>query len=126
MALLFRLYLGPPLFHSLYRSFSSETDGNRLNYLNDWFVLAQSEDKLLSHRFFFFRHFEYLGLMAKFAKSTLSPSQRISILGAVFESAIKHLVAFLKIVSCPVKTFQKTLGLMVSMSPVLKLGLLHM
>ncbi|KAI2657456.1 Protein P [Labeo rohita] len=58
-----------------------------LNYLNNWLILAQSEDELLPHRSFLLSHLECLGLRVSFAKSALSPSQRISFLGAVFNSA---------------------------------------
>ncbi len=42
-----------------------------LNYLDDWLILAQSEDKLLSHRSMLLSHLECLGLRVNFAKSTL-------------------------------------------------------
>ncbi len=58
-----------------------------LNYLDDWLILAQSEDELLSHRSFLLSHLECLGLRVNFAKSELSPSQRISFLGTVHDSA---------------------------------------
>lgn len=46
-----------------------------LNYLDDWFVLAQSESKLIAHRSLLLSHLECLGLRISFAKSALSPSQ---------------------------------------------------
>ncbi len=58
-----------------------------LNYIDDWLILAQSEDALLSHRSVLLRHLECLGLRVNFAKSVLSPSQRILFLGAVIDSA---------------------------------------
>ncbi len=42
-----------------------------LNYLDDWLILAQSEDKLLSHRFVLLSHLECLGLRVNFAKRAL-------------------------------------------------------
>ncbi|KAL0179853.1 hypothetical protein M9458_025295, partial [Cirrhinus mrigala] len=57
-----------------------------LNYLDDWLNLAQLEDELLSHRSFLLSHLDCLGLRVNFAKSALSPSQRISFLGAVLDT----------------------------------------
>lgn len=57
-----------------------------LNYLDDWLILAQSEDELLSHRSFFLSHLECLGLKVNLANSVLSPSQRISFLRTVIDS----------------------------------------
>ncbi len=58
-----------------------------LNYLNDWLILAQSEDELLYHRSMLLSHLECLGLRVNFAKNALSPSQWISFLGTVIDSA---------------------------------------
>ncbi len=76
-----------------------------LNHLDDWLILALSEDELLSHRSVLLSHLECLGLRVNFAKSALSPSQQVP-----------H----------PLKAFQRMLGLMASASSVLQLGLLHM
>ncbi len=58
-----------------------------LNYRDDWLILAQSEAELLSHRTLILSHLERLGLRVNFAKSALSPSQRVSFLGTVLDSA---------------------------------------
>ncbi len=58
-----------------------------LNYLDDWLILAQSEVELLSHRTLILSHLERLGLRVNFAKSALFPSQRVSFLGTVLDSA---------------------------------------
>ncbi len=111
-----------------------------LNYLNDWLILAQSEVELLSHRTLILSHLERLGLRVNFAKSALSPSQRISFLGTVLDSAhmraviaperalaIQKLAATFKSDTArPLKVFQRMLGLMAAASPVLQLGLLRM
>ncbi|KAL0165920.1 hypothetical protein M9458_037764, partial [Cirrhinus mrigala] len=111
-----------------------------LNYLDDWLILAQSENELLSHRSFLLSHLDCLGLGVNFAKSALSPSQWILFLGTVLDStlmrtvvmpecalAIQQLAASFKIgASRPLKAFQKMLGLMASVSPLLQLGLLRM
>ncbi len=111
-----------------------------LNYLDDWLILAQSEVELLSHRTLILSHLERLGLRVNFAKSALSPSQRISFLGTVLDSAhmraviaperalaIQKLAATFKSATArPLKVFQRMLGLMAAASPVLQLGLLRM
>ncbi len=60
---------------------------NYLIYLDDWQIFAQSGDELLSHRSMLLSHLECLGLWVNFAKSLLSPSQRISFLRTVIDSA---------------------------------------
>ncbi len=111
-----------------------------LNYLDDWLILAQSEVELLSHRTLILSHLERLGLRVNFAKSALSPSQRVSFLGTVLDSArmraaiaperalaIQKLTATFKSDTArPLKVFQRMLGLMAAASPVLQLGQLRM
>ncbi len=111
-----------------------------LNNLDDWFILAQSEVELLSHRTLLLSHLERLGLRVNFAKSALSPSRRVSFLGTVLDSAhmraviaperalaIQKLAATFKSGTArPLKVFQRMLGLMATASPVLQLGLLRM
>ncbi len=58
-----------------------------LNYLDDWLILAQSEADLTSHKTLLLSHLCCLGLRVNFAKSILSPSQRVSFLGTVIHSA---------------------------------------
>ncbi len=80
---------------------------------------------------------EWVRLRLNLAKSTLSPSQRISFLGTVLESAqMRAIVTPERVLAvqrlatigttCPLKTFQKVLGLMAAASPALQLGLLRM
>ncbi len=57
-----------------------------LNYLDDWLSLAQSQAVLTSHRTLLLSHLDCLGLRVNFAKSVLSPSQRVSFLGTVIDS----------------------------------------
>ncbi len=96
-----------------------------LNYLDDWLILAQSEVELLSHRTLILSHLERLGLRVNFAKSALSPSQRVSFLGTVLDSAhmraviapertlaIQKLAATFKSDTArPLKVFQRMLAL---------------
>ncbi len=111
-----------------------------LNYLDDWLILAQSEVELLSHRTLLLSHLECLGLRVNFAKSALSPSQRVSFLGTVLDSAqmraviaperalaIQRLAAsFESGTTRPLRAFQRMLGLMTAASSVLQLSLLRM
>ncbi len=131
---------GPPYFYEVHGrgSFPSETDGNPHSQLPR--RLAQSEVELLSHRTLILSHLERLGLRVNFAKSALSPSQRVSFLGTVLDSArmraviaperalaIQKLAATFKSDTArPLKVFQRMLGLMAAASPVLQLGLLRM
>ncbi len=93
----------------------------------------------LSHSTLLLSHLGHLGLMVNFGKSTLSPSQRISFLGTVLDSAqmravvaperalaMRKLMASFEIGAArPLKTFQRMLGLMAAASPTLQLGLLR-
>ncbi len=78
----------PPYFYEVHGLSPLRQMGIRiLNYLDDWLILAQSEVELLSHRTLILSHLERLGLRVNFAKSALSPSQRVSFLGTVLDSA---------------------------------------
>ncbi len=57
-----------------------------LNYLDDWLILAQSEAVSTSHKTLLISHLGCLGIRVNFAKSILSPSQRVSFLGTVIDS----------------------------------------
>ncbi|CAM4658873.1 unnamed protein product [Leuciscus chuanchicus] len=57
-----------------------------LNYLDDWLVLARSQSELIEHRTVLLDHLENLGLTVNWAKSSLSPSQKISFLGTDLDS----------------------------------------
>ncbi len=57
-----------------------------LNYLDDWLILAQSQAVLTSHKTLLLSHLDCLGLGVNFAKSILSPSQRVSFLGKVIDT----------------------------------------
>ncbi len=57
-----------------------------LNYLDDWLILAHSQVVLSSHKTLLLSHLGCLGLRVNFAKSTPSPSQRVSFLGTVIDS----------------------------------------
>ncbi len=111
-----------------------------LHYLDDWFILAQLQADLTSHMTLLLSHLDCLGLRVNFVKSVLSPSQRVSFLGTVIDSVQmtatvsaeqatsiqRHAASFKEGTARPLKTFQKTLGLMAAASLVLRLGLLCM
>ncbi len=55
-----------------------------LNYLDEWLILAQSQDQLCEHRGLVLSHLSQLGLRVNWEKSKLLPMQRISFLGMEF------------------------------------------
>ncbi len=107
-----------------------------LNYLDDWLILSQSEVELLSHRTLILSHLERLGLRVNFAKSALSPSQRVSFLGTVLDSAhmraviaperalaIQKLAATFKSdTRSPTQSVSENAGPMAAASPVFTAG----
>ncbi len=111
-----------------------------LNYLDDWLILAQSRDTLLSHIDSLLIHLESLGLCVNRRKSILAPSQSIMYLGVCMDSLemrarlsrervaaiLSYLHHFREGSSVHLKEFQRLLGLMASASAVCHLGLLHM
>ncbi len=111
-----------------------------LNYLDDWLILAQSRDTLLSHIDSLLIHLESLGLCVNRRKSILAPSQSITYLGVCMDSLemrarlsreraaaiLSYLRHFREGSSVHLKKFQRLLGLMASASAVCHLGLLHM
>ncbi|KAI2645233.1 Transposon Ty3-G Gag-Pol polyprotein [Labeo rohita] len=57
-----------------------------LNYIDDWLILAQSEQLAAQHRDVVLAHVKELGLRLNAKKSMLSPSQRTTYLGVVWDS----------------------------------------
>ncbi len=57
-----------------------------LNYLDDWLILAQSRDTLISHIDSLLIHLESLGLCVNMRKSILTLSQSITYLGVCLDS----------------------------------------
>ncbi len=109
-----------------------------LNYLDDWLILAQSQDQLCEHRDMVLSHLSQLGLQVNWEKSKLSPVQRISFLGRELDSVsqtarltqeraqsvLNCLNTFKNRTAAPLKQFQRLLGHMAA--AVTPLGLLHM
>ncbi|KAL0164598.1 hypothetical protein M9458_040351, partial [Cirrhinus mrigala] len=57
-----------------------------LNYIDDWLILAQSEMVAVRHRDVVLAHMKELGLRLNAKKSVLSPLQRTTYLGVVWDS----------------------------------------
>ncbi|KAI2662333.1 Transposon Ty3-G Gag-Pol polyprotein [Labeo rohita] len=111
-----------------------------LNYINDWLILAQSEHMAVQHRDVVLAHLKELGLRLNAKKSVLSPLQRTTYLGKVWDSTMMQarlspariesiLTAVMRVTegrSLTVKQFQRLLGLMAAASNVIPFGLLYM
>ncbi|KAI2648975.1 Transposon Ty3-G Gag-Pol polyprotein [Labeo rohita] len=111
-----------------------------LNYIDDWLILAQSEIEAVRHRDVVLAHMKVLGLRLNAKKSVLSPLQRTTYLGVVWDSTtmqarlsparIESILTAVKRVkegrSLTVKQFQQLLGLMAAASNVIPFGLLYM
>ncbi len=57
-----------------------------LNYIDNWLILAQSEKTVVRHRDVVLAHMKELGLKLNAKKSVLSPLQRTTYLGVVWDS----------------------------------------
>ncbi len=112
-----------------------------LKYLDDCLILPQSHSVLTLHKTLILSHLGCPGLRVNFAKSILSPSQRVLLQGIVIDSDVQmtanvsaeramtiqcHTASFREGTAHPLKALQKMPGLTAAASPVLKLGLLHM
>ncbi|KAL0187220.1 hypothetical protein M9458_018890, partial [Cirrhinus mrigala] len=111
-----------------------------LNYIDDWLILAQSEHMAVQHRDVVLAHMKELGLRLNAKKSVLSPLQRTTYLGVVWDSTMMQarlsparidsiLTAVTRVKegrSLTVKQFQRLLGLMAAASNVVPFGLLYM
>jgi hypothetical protein len=111
-----------------------------LNYIDDWLILAQSRELAIRHRDVVLAHIQSLGLRLNTKKSVLTPAQRTTFLGVVWDSvtmqaqlsparieSILTSVSRIKLgQAVTVKHFQRVLGLMAAASSVIPSGLLHM
>ncbi len=111
-----------------------------LNYIDDWLILAHSEQLAVRHRDVVLAHMKELGLRLNAKKSVLSPFQRTAYLGVVWDSTtmqarlsparIESILNTVRRVreglSLTVKQFQILLGLMAAASNVIPFGLLYM
>ncbi|KAI2645622.1 Transposon Ty3-G Gag-Pol polyprotein [Labeo rohita] len=110
-----------------------------LNYIDDWLILAQSEHMAVQHRDVVLAHLKELGLRLNAKKSVLSPLQRTTYLGRVWDSTTMQarlspariesiLTAVMRVTegrSLTVKQFQRLLGPMAAASNVIPFGLLY-
>ncbi len=111
-----------------------------INYIDDWLILAQSHQLAVRHRDVMLAHMKELGLRLNGKKSVLSPLQRTTFLGMVWNSTsmqarlspacIESILSAVKRIrlgqSLTVKQFQRLLGLMTAASNVIPFGLLYM
>ncbi|CAM4528872.1 unnamed protein product [Leuciscus chuanchicus] len=111
-----------------------------MNYIDDWLIIAQSHQLAVQHRDVVLAHMKELGLRLNAKKSVLSPLQRTTFLGVVWDSVsmqarlspprIDSILAAVESVKLgqllTVKQFQRLLGLMAAASNVIPFGLLHM
>ncbi len=111
-----------------------------LNYIDDLLILAQSEQMAVRHRDVVLAHMEVLGLRLNAKKSVLSPAQRTTYLGVVWDlttmqahmspawidSILTEVARVREGQSLTVKHFQRLLGLMAAASNVIPLGQLYM
>ena len=111
-----------------------------LNYIDDWLIMAQSRELVIRHRDVVLARIQSLGLRLNTKKSVLTPAQRTTFLGVVWDSVtmraqlsparieyILTTVSRLKLgQAVTVKHFQRVLGLMAAASSMIPSGLLHM
>ncbi len=111
-----------------------------LNYIDNWLILAQSEKTVVRHRDVVLAHMKELGLKLNAKKSVLSPLQRTTYLGVVWdstamqarlspariESILMAVARVREVRSLTVKQFQNLLGLMAAASNGINFGLLFM
>ncbi len=110
----------------------------RVNYLNDWLILARSREQLCNHRDLVHRYLSQLGFRVNWEKSKLSHVQRITFL--CVELDLVNMMACLmdertqSVLNClsstrgrnvvPLKQFQRLLRHMASAAAVTPLRLL--
>ncbi len=111
-----------------------------LNYIDNCLILAHSEQMGVRHRDIILAHMKELGLRLNARKSVLSPLQRTTYLGVVWDlttmqarlspARIESILTAVRRVreglSFTVKQFQRLLGLMAATSNVIHFGLLYM
>ncbi len=111
-----------------------------MNYIDDWLILAQWHQSAVRHRDVVLAHMKELGLRLNAKKSVLSPLQRTTFLGMVWDSTLiqarlsparkESILSAVKrirpVQSLTVKQFQRLLGLMAAASNVIPFGLLYM
>ncbi len=111
-----------------------------MNYIDDWLILAQLHQLAVRHWDIVLAHMKELGLRLNAKKSVLSPLQRTTFLGVVWDSTsmqarlsparIESILSAVKRLrlgqSLTVKQFQRLLGLMAATSNVIPFGLLYM
>ncbi len=111
-----------------------------LNYIDDWLILALSDQVAAQHQDVVLAHMKVLGLRLNAKKSVLYPLQRTTYLGVVWDSTtiqarisparIESILTEVRRVkegqTLTVKQFQRLLGLMAAASNLILIGLLYM
>ncbi len=111
-----------------------------MDYIEDWLILAQSNQLAVRHRDVVLAHMKELGLRLNAKKSGLSPLQGTTFLGVAWDStwvqvrlspACKEsILSAVKSIrlgqSLTFKQFQRLLGLMAATSNVIPFGLLYL
>ncbi len=111
-----------------------------LSYLNDWLILALSEQMAAQHRDVVLAHMKVLGLRLNAKKSVLFPLKTTNYLGVVWDSTmmqarmsparIESITTEVRRVnegqSLTVKQVRRLLGLMAAASNMIYIGLLYM
>ncbi len=111
-----------------------------MNYIDDCLILAQSHQLAVRHRDVILAHMKKFELWLNAKKSVLSPLQRTTFLGVIWNSTsmqmrlsparIESILSAVERISLgqslTVRQFQRLLGLMAAASNVIPFGLLHM
>ncbi len=111
-----------------------------MNYIDDWLILAQSHQLAVRHQDVVLAHMKKLGLQLNAKKSVLSPPQRTTFLGVIWDSMsmqaclsparIESILSAVERIrlgqSLTVRHFQRLLGLMAAASNVIPFGLFYM
>lgn len=141
-ALPFGLSLAPWVFTRIIRELciAVRRQGIRLHaYLDDWLILADSEQRCALHTSAVLRQAQDLGFLPNWDKSDLSPSQSFTFLGMEFDTALwsvrpsqvrsdrlgQLLSQLLSTSSASARSIAALLGQMESLAPLVPLGRLH-
>ena len=142
-ALCFGLCTAPQVFTQVFATISvwAHAHGIRLlRYLDDWLILASSEEEVRQHVRMLLQFCHDLGIVVNLEKSELEPSQRATylgmtvdtVVGRVFptESRVRNILsvgsAFLSMPEPPARQWQVLLGHMASLEKLVPQGRLRM
>ena len=141
-ALPFGLSLAPWIFTRIVRELCSYLRGKGVRlraYLDDWLILASSQEQCAAHTLLLLQSATELGFLVNYRKSELTPSQEFSFLGMEFDTRtfmvrptlprVRKLQALLAGLRrrrvAPARVLMSLLGMMESLSPLIPLQRLH-